>query len=126
MLILTVDDDQEDQQVFCEAVAMIDISIDCVCVNDVNEAVSVLSRISPLPDYIFTDFKMPGTDGQGFLRYLKTHSKYKDIPVVVLSTGIREADEVEFGKLGAQKVFSKPSTFNEMVLLIKSALAKGG
>src|SRR5690349_24784892 len=102
MLFLNVDDDQEDQQIFCEAVAMIDVTIDCICVSDVNEAVNVLSRISPLPDYIFTDFQMPHTSGKDFLRYLKTHSRYKDIPVIVLSTGIRKDDELEFGKLGAQ------------------------
>ena len=123
MFILYVDDDKEDQQIFCEAVAMIDISIDCICVNDPNEAMGILERTSPLPDYIFTDFNMPRKDGKDFLRYLKTHSKYKDIPVIILSTGIRKDDEAEFRKLGARKAFPKPSTFNELVAIIQSTIA---
>jgi CheY-like chemotaxis protein len=119
MLIFNIDDDKEDQQIFCEALALIDASVDCICANDANEAMDMLSRMAPLPDYIFTDLNMPRMGGREFLRFLKTHSKYKDIPVIILSTGIRKEDELEFGKLGARKVFPKPSTFNDLVTMIK-------
>jgi len=122
MLVLCVDDDKEDQQIFCEALAIVDAVIDCICVNNPQDAMHVLSKISPLPDYIFTDFNMPRQDGKNFLHQLKSDLRFKDIPVVVLSTGIHEIDEMEFTRLGAQKVFSKPSTFNEMVAIFKAVM----
>ena len=119
MLVLNIDDDKEDQQIFCEALAIVDASVDCICANDANDAIDMLSRMAPLPDYVFTDMNMPRVSGKDFLRYMKTHSKYKHIPVIILSTGIRKEDETEFGKLGARKVFPKPSTFNDLVTMIK-------
>jgi CheY-like chemotaxis protein len=77
MVVLYVDDDIEDQEIFCEAIKVIDSSIDCLRANDGQQAIDILSKRTQLPDYILTDINMPFLDGKGLLRYLKTHSRYK-------------------------------------------------
>jgi CheY-like chemotaxis protein len=62
-----------------------------VCSNG-EEAVAYLSTVSPLPDLIITDIKMPRMDGTQLLGVLKAAERYRQIPVVMLSTSANPAD----------------------------------
>ena len=124
MLILYVDDDKEDQEIFCDAIKTIDQSIECVAVNDGLQALTILSRALELPDFIFTDVNMPRMGGKMLLQNLKADPRFKNIPVVIISTGVHEDDKMEYIQLGAHTIFPKPTSFNELVDSLKLMLVK--
>lgn len=61
---------------------------------DVEQARAVLNQ-NPV-DIILLDIVLPGTDGFTFLRELKTHVSWKDIPVIIMSN-LGQQEEVERG-----------------------------
>jgi CheY-like chemotaxis protein len=107
--IFLVEDDEDDQHFFIEAIKEIDKSI-CICVakNGV-EALNKLDNMNSLPDVIFMDINMPLMNGFECLTLLKKHIRLKTIPVVILTTS-NNPKEAEVAKvLGAVFFLSKPS-----------------
>lgn len=124
MYILYVDDDPEDQEFFCEAVKVIDRSIECIVVQDGMQALTLLSKATKLPEYIFTDINMPRMNGKMFLQNIKTNPKFKDIPVVVFTDAVYNDDRAELLKLGVSKLLTKQSTLNDLIGNLQAILAK--
>jgi len=62
----------------------------------------------PLPDVIVTDIKMPVLDGFKFVRWLREHSVFKTIPVLVLSSSGLASDVAAALRLGATDYVNKP------------------
>jgi CheY-like chemotaxis protein len=122
MFILYVDDDTEDQEFFCEAIKVIDQSIECIVVQDGMQALTLLSKATKLPDYIFTDINMPRMNGKMFLQNIKTNSKFKDIPVYVFTDSVYNADQAELLKLGVNKLLTKQSTLGDLIRNLHSIL----
>lgn len=72
------------------------------------------------PFLIFLDLNMPVMDGRETLKVIKTDSRLKRIPIVVL-TGSTLSDDIDGSyQEGANTVFAKPTYFNEMVALMDS------
>ena len=122
MLILYVDDDTEDQEFFCEAVKVIDKSIECIVVQDGMQALTFLATATKLPDYIFTDINMPRMNGRMFLQNIKTNPKFRHIPVVVFTDAVYNDDRVELLKLGITNFLTKQSTLTELIRNVQSIL----
>src|SRR6188768_3557680 len=101
MVILIVDDDPEDIQLFAEALLEIDESINCVEAYNGLEALKVLKRNSFLPNYIFLDINMPLMNGRKCLEEIKSNPNYNHIPVIIYSTTTDVKQIEEFRKLGA-------------------------
>ncbi len=66
--ILIVDDDKE---MFIEAVAEIDNSVDCITASNGYEALQILEETTTFPDLIFLDLNMPRMGGKQCLEALK-------------------------------------------------------
>jgi CheY-like chemotaxis protein len=99
--LLAVDDDQEDLEIFCEAIQEINPSITCLVAYNGREAISLLSKLTVLPKIIFLDHNMPQMDGKQCLHYLKKDERYKTIPVVIYSTSFSREDIDYFLGAGA-------------------------
>ena len=65
-------------------------------------------------DLIFSDINMPNCTGLQLLEKLKVHSKFKDIPVIMVSTENEKDIIMEAVMLGAANYIIKP--FNETVV----------
>jgi CheY-like chemotaxis protein len=116
MLVLLVDDDQDDQEFFREAVKMINRSISCIYAKDGVEAFKLLNeQLVVIPDMIFLDVNMPLMDGKDFLIKIKKTSRLKNIPVVMYSTTSDEDEMKQFRILGAKDFLVKPPNFNQLV-----------
>jgi len=114
MNILLVDDDQDDQALFCEAVRNINPSIQCEILNNGAEALDSLMHASKLPDVVFLDINMPVMDGRKCLKEIKSIEKLKNIQVVIYTTS-SNADEISgLRGLGAEYIH-KPNRFDEMI-----------
>ncbi len=121
MVILVVDDDAEDMELFGQAVAEIDPTITCVEAYNGLEALKILKRNHWLPDYIFLDINMPLMNGRKCLEEIKSNDSYKRIPVIIYST-TRDAEQIRACRdLGAD-FLTKPESFDVLVTSLRKIL----
>ncbi len=73
-----------------------------------------------LPDVIFLDLNMPRMDGREILVELKSDSRLKQIPVIVLTTSTSEADIVTSYSLNANCYVTKPVSIDEFLDVMKT------
>src|SRR5688572_5754140 len=100
--ILIVDDDEDDIDIFREAIEELDPSVKCLSAFNGLEALSLLAKLhTKLPDYIFLDLNMPKLNGKCCLAELKKSSVYRQIPVIIYTTSRLESDIEETRRLGA-------------------------
>ena len=77
------------------------------------------------PDLILSDVMMPGLDGMGLLRALRTDPDLAEVPVLLLSA--RAGEEARIGGLdaGADDYLTKPFTARELVARVGANLNLG-
>lgn len=75
--------------------------------NDAMQALMFAMK-PPHPDVIALDIGMPGGTGFDVLKKLQQSSRTSQIPVVVVSGSISEADEARVAELGAVAFLRKP------------------
>jgi CheY-like chemotaxis protein len=112
---LIVDDDADDREMFCEALA--EVIPDSMCYSESNGRRAILALDSGninLPDLIFLDINMPVMDGWQCLSKLKETLPYQSIPVIMYSTSSYTEDIEKADRLGALCFFTKPSSFTEL------------
>jgi CheY-like chemotaxis protein len=121
MIILIVDDDAEDIELFTEAVREIDPEINCVEAYNGIEALKVLRRNALLPNFIFLDINMPLMNGRRCLEEIKKDNNYKHIPVIIYSTTTDRREVEDCINMGAS-FLTKPNTFDELAESLKEIL----
>lgn len=121
MIVLVVDDDPDDQEIFCEALKSIDPTITCVIANDGIEALEYLNQNRFLPDLVFLDINMPRMNGRECLTLIKADPKFDDITIVMYSTAVSPAGVDTFKSMGA--IFlQKPSNILDLVMSLMEIL----
>lgn len=123
MIILNVDDDEEDIEIFCDAVREIDPSIICLVAKSSEEALRILDSDLELPAYIFLDINMPKVDGNSCLAEIKKDRRLSSIPVIMYSTHTRKSDIETYRQLNAGFLV-KQNSFHELVAELKKVLAR--
>jgi len=73
---------------------------------------------SPTPGIILLDLNLPGTDGREVLRTIKSDSKLRKLPVIVLTTSDAEQDIESCYEAGANSYVKKPVDMEGFVLAI--------
>jgi CheY-like chemotaxis protein len=123
MLILIVDDDSEDRELFHEAISEIDSEINCIAAKDGQEAIDLLTQeLFVLPDFIFLDINMPLMNGQECLIELKKDPRLKKIPVIMYSTTSDTQEIKGYYALGAHDFLIKPNNFKKLVDALNSII----
>ena len=120
MLVLFVDDDSEDYEVFCEALRSVNPGAECLHARNGQEALNILKEVLiVMPDYIFLDVNMPLMGGKECMIHVKQDTALKHIPVIVYSTTANPEEIAAFRKLGAERFVVKPPRFKELVGILK-------
>ncbi len=73
----------------------------------------------PKPGIILLDLNMPGIDGRKVLKKIKADARFKEIPVVVLTTSSDERDIEECYRMGANTYIAKPVDMDSFMQAIK-------
>ena len=74
------------------------------------------------PDIVLLDLHMPTVHGDALLEFMRELDR--DLPVVIVSSGI-EADEMErLGRLGASGFIRKPFESDDLLLVIEQVMAE--
>jgi CheY-like chemotaxis protein len=124
MVVLYVEDDIEDFDIFCEVLASIDATIKCINARDGVEALKFLDNADILPDYVFLDINMPALDGKACLKSIKIDPRLKSIPVVIYTTSRHPMDIELCRQLGALDYLTKPSTLDAATQTISKFFKK--
>lgn len=123
--ILIVDDDEDDRDIFLEALKNVDSSINCMSATNGEEALRILQNVKiPTPDVIFLDMNMPRMDGKECLTEIKKTEKLQHIPVIIYTTTSRTEDIEEMKRKGAVHFLTKPTEFDKISSEIKYVLNK--
>jgi two-component system chemotaxis response regulator CheY len=74
-------------------------------------------------DLIIVDINMPDINGLELINFVKNNNRYKDIPIVIVSTESSEEDKKKGMTLGAFAYLTKPFRVEELQDIVKKALS---
>jgi PAS domain S-box-containing protein len=90
-------------------------------VQAVPDGVAALAAIRQnRPDLVLSDVMMPGLDGFGLLRELRSNLETRDIPIILLSARAGEESCVEGLEAGADDYLIKPFSARELLARVES------
>lgn len=118
MLILIVDDDIDDREIFCDALKAIDPQISCIDFDRGFKAIDFLSTTIALPDFAFIDINMPMMNGYECVQKIRENNKLDKVQIIMYSTGFNPKDINEFAKIGIRNLI-KPNKFTDLIESIK-------
>jgi CheY-like chemotaxis protein len=121
MLILNVDDDSDDREIFCDAVNTVDPQISCVQVESGISALQLLDKSDTLPDYMFIDMNMPKMTGLECVRKIRCIPRFLGIRIVMYSTGITPNDQNHLSEMQIE-CLAKQSRFSDLVSELRNLL----
>lgn len=115
--ILIVEDNADDIELALRAFKKTGLCLDIQVAKDGEKALSYLfdSSLKVFPEIILLDLKIPKLDGIDVLKSIKSNSKTKLLPVIVLTSSLEEKDLFNAYDLGANSYVRKPVDFNEFV-----------
>jgi DNA-binding response OmpR family regulator len=120
MTLLCIDDDQDDLDLFREAVKNVHPSHHCLVARSGKDGIKLLETVKP--DLIFLDINMPGLGGWELVKMIRAKRDFDTTPVYMLST-TRNVSELEmFTRMGASKCLIKPSSFHELCEIFKNLI----
>jgi CheY-like chemotaxis protein len=111
---LLIDDDPDDQEIFCMALEDMGRKVNCMFAHDGVDALKKLKTGDQLPDFIFIDMNMPRMNGNECLAKIKQESHLKEIPVYMYSTSADPDAVAETQRLGAAGFIVKPTSVSEL------------
>lgn len=111
--ILMIDDDEDDQMLFQQALTEINKSVTFNTAVNGYDALKKLEGLPP-PDIIFLDLNMPIMNGFECLAALKKEKRYEHIPVVIFTTANDAGTIEQTRRLGASAFFHKPIDFGHL------------
>jgi len=118
--ILLVDDSQVDVDLTILALSRINFNKPVQIARDGAETLEIIDQWNagnPIPRLILLDIKLPKVSGLEVLKVLKSSSKTRHIPVVMLTSSNNDADIRTAYELGANSYITKPVDFDKFIVL---------
>ena len=72
---------------------------------------------APCPALALLDLNLPRKSGLEILARIRQSPKFKDVPVVIVTSSDSPKDRAETARLGANRYFRKPSGYEEFLRL---------
>jgi len=120
--IFIVDDDADDRKIIFDAFNEKNTVFNYVFFEDATSFLDKLHSSDTNPDLILLDLNMPGMLGIQVLKELRGSPQYATIPVIVLTTSVREKDKRTAYELGVSCFLQKPQSYAGFVQLSAAIL----
>ena len=117
--ILLIDDDVDDQLIFCEIVEEISPEIECIYAHNGLEGLNKLGGMDPGPTMIFLDLNMPMMSGWECLERIRRDQVASRIPVVIMTTSDNQVDKKRALELGAVAFVTKTADLQSFRQVIR-------
>lgn len=118
--ILLIEDNPADVELTMEAFSRCQTNVNINVMSNCIDALHLLHESTrALPDLILLDLNLPGWDGKGFLKEVKSDNRLKKIPVIILSTSNADNDVAESYRLNANCYVVKPLDIDQFFEKIK-------
>jgi len=119
-VVLVCDDDPDDRTLIKEAFSAAEINAAVRFADDGSDLVHYMesckgNQESPCPAVILLDLNMPKMDGKQALKWIKSHSEFRTVPVVIFTTSSEKSDIRECYQLGANTFMTKCVDFESLV-----------
>lgn len=123
LYIILADDEENDRQLFIDALKELKIKTIIHTVNDGVELMEYLNNEDNfLPKLIFLDLNMPRKNGLECLKEIKGNFKFNDIAIAIFSTSMSENDITQTLINGANVYINKPNSFGELKNVLKKVI----
>jgi CheY-like chemotaxis protein len=118
---LLAEDNLPDALLVREAIRMENLPLELHIAPDGEQAIEIIVKAETDPDatcphVLLVDINLPRIDGFEVLRRVRASGKFKDLPVIVITSSDSPADRSEAARLGA-RYFQKPVTYDEFVTI---------
>ncbi|MBN1453142.1 MAG: response regulator [Anaerolineales bacterium] len=125
--ILLVEDNPNDEELTLYALKKNNITNHIQVVHDGAEALEYLfctgayahRKINDPPKVVLLDLKLPKVDGLEVLKSIKSDTRTRTIPVVMLTSSQEERDIVESYQLGVNSYIVKPVDFEQFINVVR-------
>ena len=125
--ILLIEDNPGDARLTIEAMKEDPLTkdADIILMQDGEKAREYILQLSAdenavIPDLIFLDLNLPKISGKELLRLLKSNNKFKQVPVVILSSSDELEDVNEVYREHASCYITKPVDLDQFIKLVKA------
>jgi len=115
--ILLIDDDEDEMDIFSEALDEIQNPMSCIQSTSASAAMSVLNYL--IPDFIFLDLNMPGINGLRCLEEIRKVKNLTDVPVILYSNFVNEDTFKKAIEAGAAACIKKPKKIDTLAEILK-------
>jgi CheY-like chemotaxis protein len=115
----------EDDQTLCKLLGEILATAGYTVRFAVNRAqINAEVNRATLPDLMLLDVQLPDADGLKVLAKLRSHPKFADLPVIMMTGRSGAADVMQGLAAGADGYVTKPFKLSALVAVVNSALGK--
>lgn len=120
--IVIVDDDNDDQEIYAEAIKAIGITNEIHFFNGGQQMLDYLNTTEEKPFIILSDINMPGMSGLELKKSIEDdpYLKVKGIPFVFISTNANKVSVRHAYALGVQGYFQKPDSMDEIKEMLQT------
>jgi two-component system response regulator len=126
-LILLVEDNPKDEALTLRALKKSGIANEVIVARDGAEALDYLfntgtrpdGNAAVLPTVVLLDLKLPKVDGLEVLKRIRSDTRTKCLPVVILTSSNQEEDRIKGYELGANSFVRKPVEFLEFATAVR-------
>lgn len=111
--IMIIEDNEQDYNMLVRAFKEVGITNPVTYYSNGDDALEFLEKKEnpDIPEYIFLDLNMPGTDGRDVLKKIKGDPETKGISVIVITSSNKKSDIDECYENGADNYIMKPMGF---------------
>ncbi len=89
------------------------------------DAATAQARVDQrLPDLVLLDWMLPGQSGVALARHWRTQARTRELPVIMLTARVEEADKVAGLDAGADDYLTKPFSPRELMARIRAVLRR--
>ncbi len=120
--ILLADDDNEDRELFAEALEESGLDYNLKTFENGKQLVDYLNDPEEIPNLLFLDLNMPLLSGLESLKIIRANTALDKMPVAIYSTSSSENDKNSTFESGANIYISKPSDFSQLKKMLKQVV----